>query len=554
MYIKLKNYMIMNKISFLILLSISFLTCLFLVIQNTQIGFLNLHSIDEYVFYGSIRYMLESLLNGNLSGLFGFGFYQYGFVYFFLNMVLAAPGILTDQTWLAILMPRALSAAFALGGLVVVYLIARRFVSTWSSLLFATFYISMPAFWYNATWFHPDWPMTFFLLLTAYFLICDEWKFGRSYTLALMSFALAVAFKYQAITMAPLIALYIGYYFLRYFRLADFVLTIKRGFVAIGATIGIFVLLNPYILHPLGWTAFSGAFVANMESNATNHGSAVEVTMLDKIHDAIGEYYLFFALFVILNLVALWLIYIFFHSRERSIWSVIAATYVINLGYLFFFVNKAWQHYYLPVIMVGALILLAALQKLNGRQQISLLVLALLTQVITFNTSYYTLLTQSRDIKAPDYTTYSTEEINILHEFVQKSLSTVISAEDTVLISAYTPFDFEQFDLKYEQVKIIFGALSPSSIEPDAYLAGQRSYWGDLKSDEELLASFDRPEYIIIRKDVPYFDASRISGLRDTQTYIEAEAIVQQLYAGTIGYEVLAENELVVIFQTTTPK
>lgn len=47
---------------------------LFTAFLNTDIGYLQLHSIDEYVFHGSLRHMYLSLLEGNISGLFGYGF------------------------------------------------------------------------------------------------------------------------------------------------------------------------------------------------------------------------------------------------------------------------------------------------------------------------------------------------------------------------------------------------------------------------------------------------------------------------------------------------
>ena len=80
---------------------VSVLLCI-IISRHTAIGYLQIYSIDEYAFHGSLRHMYESILTGKLSGLFGYGFYQYGFMYFFINLVAATPGFLFHQSAVAI--------------------------------------------------------------------------------------------------------------------------------------------------------------------------------------------------------------------------------------------------------------------------------------------------------------------------------------------------------------------------------------------------------------------------------------------------------------------
>ncbi len=93
----------------LLVFSFTFIGLMYFDLQNTNIGFLQLHSLDEYTFHSSLQHMVSSVLVGNFSGLFGFSFYQYGFIYFFLNLLLALPGILTDNFTWAIFAPRFLT-------------------------------------------------------------------------------------------------------------------------------------------------------------------------------------------------------------------------------------------------------------------------------------------------------------------------------------------------------------------------------------------------------------------------------------------------------------
>lgn len=543
---------LMKKIKGLSLLTgVLFLLCIF-AFKNTDVGFLQIYSIDEYVFHGSIRHMYESLLSGNLSGLFGYGFYQYGFIYFFLNLIAAFPGIILHKTWLAIIAPRIVTGLFAIGSLYIIYQFTKLTNNKKVALLFTTFFCTLPAFWFNATWFHPDWSMTFFILGFIYFLTRDNWQFKRNFWLGVISYGLALAFKYQALTFAPLLIGYIFYDSLRQLTLVGIYQKIKIFTFSLGGLVSIFIFCNPYVLHPMGWRAFSSSFVQNMTSNATNHGSSITVTLTDKINLAIGDYYLNIIFFFIFNLAAFWLVWLFFKHKEKNIFVLLAVNYLVNVSYLFLFVNKAWQIYYLPVIVSGLLILPFYLKSVSPKRAVQYLSIAIIIQIFCYSSSYIPLLSNGRDRTSPDYITYSQSEQREMNEFILKTLTPTIKSDSVVLLSSYTPLDFETLGLNYEQVKLIFGSLTLESFDLETYLAGQRAYWGDLKTDDELASSFKPVDFIIIRKDVPYMDTNLIAGVRDIQTYTTGRAIIDGLYDGTYGYMVLGESPQVVIFSRLT--
>ena len=522
---------------------------LYLSLHNTEIGLLQLHSIDEYVFHGSVLYMYHSLIRLHLAGMFGYGFYQYGFIYFFLNLLACLPGLVFHQTWLTIVVPRLVTGFFAVASLLVIYRFARLYLEKIPAVLFATFFITMPAFWYNATWFHPDWVMTFFLLATAFCLARDYGHFGRHFYAGIICYGLAVAFKYQAITFFPLIGLYI-FYDLGTLRIPTQLRAKLKTFLVSLASIGsIFLIANPYILHPMGWRAFSTSFVQNMLSNATNHGNSGVVSVSEKISEAITSYYCNI-LFVFLLLVATtWLVTRYRTDRERSIFIMLAANFLVNIAYLLFFVNKAWQVYYLPVITTGLLVTLAFIRHIPPKRLTVYLLCALLIQIVSFNTTYITTLTMSRDkAAAPDFITYSPQEQLVLQNFIHHTLAGRVPPTAIVLISAYTPFQFEAVGLPFENVNTIYGALDRSAFDADAYLAGQRAYWGSLKTDAELMKTFKPADFIILRKDAPYIDTTRITGIVDQKSYYSAHDLILGLYHGAYPYTLLGENPYVVIF------
>ena len=528
---------------------------LYVAFQHIDIGFLQLHSIDEYVFHGSLRHMYDSIMLGKLSGLFGYGFYQYGFIYFAINLVLAAPAIATNHTDIAIIMPRIMTALSALLSLGIIYKFSRLYLGTKPATLVTLVFVSMPAFWYNATWFHPDWSMTMFLLGTVYFLARDNSTFTRHFHYAVISYGLAIAFKYQAITAFPLLGLYIAYPFFTQIRVHTFVRALKRITLLLVSSIGIFIFCNPYILHPMGWRAFSQAFIGNMLSNATNHGMAASATLADKVNNGIGDYYTNVIFLFIILLGTLWLALHYGKKSAVSLSSILAINFLINIGYLFFFVNKDWQTYYLPVITMGLLSLIYFLLQLNPKQQLNILMGIVCIQVGTYATTYLPLLENQRQGNAPDYITYSDTEITALYTYIESELQGKTDSHTIVLLSAYTPFPNESLYIPYEGVKVIFGALTEDSFDLNTYIAGQRNYWGTLKTDSELATSFKPVDYIVLRKDIPYIDIAKIAAARDKTGYQEGARIVANLYAGHYDFEVMSENDKVVLFKkiTSTP-
>ncbi len=518
------------------------------ILQNVSIGFLQLHSIDEYVFHGSLRYMLNSLLEGNLSGVFGYGFYQYGFIYFFLNLVAAGPFILTGSTDLAIIAPRVVTALFAVGSFVVLFVIFRLYLEKNNALLGSIILISFPAFWYNATWFHPDWSMTFWLLFAIYWLCRDNFQFGRCFWIGVLCYALAVSFKYQAITFLPLFGLYIFYPFFITTTVSHFLNAVRRSVFGIILTIVVFVLANPYVLHPLGWRVFTSSFIENMKSNATNHGTAGEVSIGMKIESAVTDYYMPLVLLCVLAVASL---YALKNFRTFAVISCIAGAVIINFAYLLLFVNKSWQTYYLPIMTCALVFFIPLLKRTPRRFQTAAIFMTLTVQLISYGGTYATVLTQSRDHLAPDYSSYTEDENTLINETILAALNEHGTATSTILLSPYTPFDYEATGLTYEQVKLIFGPLQAASFSLPEYIEGQKRYWGTVKSDEELAASFVPIDFIVIRKNVPYLDTRLIAAMQDQEAYWSANRIMQGLYSGAYEYAPLLDTPYVVIFKRT---
>lgn len=523
------------------------LVFLYLDLQNIEVGYLQLYSLNEYAFLASLSYMYESLIIGKWSGLFAYGFYQYGYVYFFLNFVAALPGLWTENYSWAIAAPRIVTSVFGVGLLYLVYRFALLYVPTISALLTAAIVASLPAFLFGSSWFHPDIVFTFFIVASVLYLARDNWRFEGYFQTAVIAFALAVACKYQAITAVPLLGMYIYYDHLRTFRLTSLLLPTKRLILSLITILGVFIVCNPYIFHPMGWNVFYTALTWNI-----NHvtSSAVEIVSFGtKVSYSLSDFYINVIFLFIGLLGLLWLIRHYFTTQSRSLFSVLAITGTVNLAYLFFGVNSSWFMYFFPTMILCVLALIYFVIQVSKPWQVFILSFVLVGQLVVYSSSYKAILIDLTDGSFhPDYTTYTHSENAALDTFLITELRGQTDSDDVILLSPYTPFSFQALDLTFNQVLIIYGPLDRSGLDASAYLAGQRSYWKDIKTDEELMRTFRPADIIILRKNIPYIDTALIPLMTDTAAYEKAAHIVTELYDGTLGYSVLAENELVVIF------
>jgi len=194
-----------------LILGIVFIIFAFVNFRHLNIGFLSLVEIDEYAFHHSLMNMFEGVIELNLKKIFSFYLYSYGFIFFLINLIFTFPFFLFDNIEMTIYFPRIVSALFAVGSLYIIYIFALNRSSKLVSYLIVLFVLTMPGFWRNAFWFHPDWMMTFFLLLSIFFYSKDNFDYKKYFWYGTFSFGFAISSKFQAITFYPFLFFYIFY-------------------------------------------------------------------------------------------------------------------------------------------------------------------------------------------------------------------------------------------------------------------------------------------------------------------------------------------------------
>lgn len=502
-----------------------------------EIGFLQLHSVDEYFFHGSLLNIYNGFKEINPSLLFRTGFYSYGFLYFFINFIFAAPFLYFKKVAISIFIPKMITGLFALISLVYVYKFTRSYLNQLISLALVTIIILMPGFWSNATWFHPDWMMTSFLLVAIYFLAKDYFLHSKYYWLAIVFFGLAVSVKFQAITFLPLLFLYCFNDLFINFNFSDFT---KKGFIFVKSLIAVFFLFiisNPYLLHPIGYRVFIKSLNDNLISNATNHGVAGTVSLSDKIFLVIGHD--FISPFILISILIIALCLSLFYFRRKDIFSVIAINFIINLAYLLFFVNKGWGWYYLPIIICGVLLFIPILSRFNFKIQITATVFFLAVHFISN-------LNNWQGIFNAQYEKTDFEKNFKISNFIVESLKAKVDiSEDNFLISAFTGFEFDKLGIDYGRVHLINGPFSEAMIDENYYKKTVLTGYGD---DLSAYRPFIKNRFIILKKEAIYLSGQEMDRMLNRNDYQHAIDLVEQMRTGKFGCSVFNENELVIIF------
>jgi len=176
-----------------------------------EFDILQAKSLDEYAFHGSLLRMHAGILNLSLRGIFDFSQYLYGFPFFMLNEIVTFPFLFEAGNKYAVFLPRVLTSIFAI---MCLYILDKVIEKEGASRLERVFVSIVVVSWYgflmNATWMHPDFMMSAFLLLSFYMLLSADSN-KKIYWLSVAMWGIAITVKFQAITYAPVVIIFFSY-------------------------------------------------------------------------------------------------------------------------------------------------------------------------------------------------------------------------------------------------------------------------------------------------------------------------------------------------------
>lgn len=456
-----------------------FLLILFAIInfENLDIGLLQFFSIDEYAFHGSIMRIFDGFKTFNLKKIMTPGFVNYGYAYFFLNFLVSLPFMLLEKTELIIYIPRMISAFFAVASFFYYAKICEVCIKTPYRYTCYSLCILIPGFWINGAWFHPDWVMTCFLIISVYFLIKDNFKFGIFYMIGLIMYAISIGVKIQAIEFMPIFLLYIlkaGIYSRTVKNKSIRIL--KEIFILTLVIFIIFVLFNPTFIIPAGFKNWINFFIENMISNKTNHGLGGEVAFLEKISiiNKIYINYIFQLILLIISVLA-----IVKYKLKNIICILVLGTFIVLL-YNLFLINKAWQHYYLPIVFMEIIIIPMYLAQNYTKILLNFILAAIILQFLTIYQNKVSLINYRYDKNNISYV-----EFKNMNKVITNVLEKKITSSSKVLISPYTPIDYTKYNIKYSDVNLLWGDFldDDEGIIEDFIVINKKRYSSEMRSN-----------------------------------------------------------------------
>ncbi len=491
---------------------------------------------DTFAYMHVHAKMAHGLRAHQIREFFGYGFYSYGLYYFTLNTLLVYSFIACKKIAWVIFLPRLVSVLPALGTGWISYKLSKKYLGDLESLAMSVLIFLMPCYTQTACWTHPDSLMLFWLSLGIWFLFQDHLNLQREYWIAVICFGISVATKIQSVTFLPMLFFYVVFAKKWSFKPKDIgglIMKMGASFLAIG---GVFVLLNPYLLHPRGLNAFMFSYHANMDSNVTNN-SLGTVSVLDKIqHVLLGSYYspLLLALVVLASFVAVYKI----NQPRHRIYGCLSLTIWINTVYLLFFVNKEWPHYYLGVMVLGVWLLTHLFSLFPKEMRVKLVVMVIIFQIVWACHIVYHSMHQKITIGIPPLPTFflTQETRDKLYsakktsEFILANLDEV-TPTTTVLLNK-DGFDFIKLGLDRLHVVTPYSSGLMATIDYEAYKKANPQ-----KSDDEAKAGFVRFNYLVVDKRT-----------------LDLEKNSEKNIIGKLGYRLIAQNDSTLIFKLQTRK
>ena len=435
-------------------------------IHNLDIGLVSKRSIDEYFFILVLSRMFEGMLSLDPRNFFNISFFSYGFPYFFLQMVLTIPAQLAHSYEAMLIIARSFSLAWALGALALSAWWIRRRTGSWVYALLAVWLmIAMPGFVHMTTIMHPDTMMNFFLLTA--FVAAAELEPARRRDVVIVGLlcGLGACAKIQIVIYIPFVAMLLGARVLMAHSGPD---NLRARLVPAAGAVGAvglltpvtYLVLNPFLVRGEALHAFIHDFRQNMESNATNHFTYVLPTAADKLHMLMQSYVPVPVLVVVaaaLVVVAAWRRYPF--SKLLPELSMLAAG-ALSCVYVFVGVEKTWDSYYLPsfILLTVSLISLGGrIAPRGARLQVGLgAALAIALALFALRTPVA--------IAAPivDDGPEARESVPIVF-LVAGPLKQI--ADPHIMISSFTPFQFQKLGLRITQVIYVSGALNAEQMD-----------------------------------------------------------------------------------------
>lgn len=312
---------------------------------------------DEFAQYPNVIHMLQQGENfkATLHNFLVYLHYYYGYPFYFFSALAILPvkWILgadwTAHTQVIVAVLRQLINVLPM--LVVAFILIRdqfRSRSPWKALLTFLLLMTLPAVVRNDLWWHPDSLLTLFAVLTIFFLVLDNGRFGKFFYLSGVACALAIGAKILGVLFVLTYASVFIYGVIT--KSISFKKALLSALLFLLVLVGSIVATNPLLLFPIERGEIIAIFKANLSQSSqgfwvAGNGSSGK---FNEIVQMIRNYYGGILLF----LAALATTVFGLFRKENRLKYLIILTWVLGfMGYFVVFAATLRPHYFIPAVL-----------------------------------------------------------------------------------------------------------------------------------------------------------------------------------------------------------
>jgi 4-amino-4-deoxy-L-arabinose transferase-like glycosyltransferase len=346
-----------------VLLAMSILALLYFILfippNLTGAKDVNMISVFEHDEFAQYPHLINMLTRGDtfyqsLRNFLIYEHYYFGYPFYFLSAVVLLPyKVIAGSDWVSrsdiiMLLLRQLINVLPqiLGAFFLVWMID-RFRTWWKALLAMALILFMPAVVGNNLWWHPDGLLFLFCVLTLFFLLRDDFRFGWNFRIAGVMTGLAIGAKLLGILFVLTYVVYLLYGLLtKRVKLKKLILTALLELLIIAGTV---VVTNPLLLLPQERAEIISTFKANL-------GQSTEGFWIVTQNKG-GNWSEFFSTLssnyvsLIFSTLAILLAIYGCFSKETRFRNILILSWVIGFcAYFLIFAATIRTHYFIPVV------------------------------------------------------------------------------------------------------------------------------------------------------------------------------------------------------------
>ena len=294
-------------------------------------------------FYQSIRNFVVYL-----HYFYGYPFYFFSAISIFPLKIILGPDWIENTKIIMVVLRQMINVLPMIMAALIMVFVTTKFKVLWKSLLLMLLLLTIPAVVSNNMWWHPDSLLTLFSVLTIFFLIQDDFKFGKYFYLSGIACGLAIGAKILGVLFVLTYAVYLFYgLFTKRLKIFRFLGSSILLLLIVVATV---TISNPLLLLPIERGEIVRSFTMLLKESTSGFWVFSESgnNNFSTVFSVLAANYGF----SLITLVSIGSLIIALRKKETRTISIVNITWLIGfMVYFLFIASTIRPHYFLPVMV-----------------------------------------------------------------------------------------------------------------------------------------------------------------------------------------------------------